>query len=165
MTRPARSSRAALATAMAGTVVVAAYAALAAVQMLVLNPLAAVPGRTLSQIHAEMAAAGESPGTAGVLVVLGVGVALAVAGVVVVRRGAAATATVAIGYLVLLALGAPAYFLASFGPGVSLADTYFISGGDHAPWAKPLYAVSLVALVAIAFLTVGRLARRTAPTT
>ena len=35
-----------------GTLAVVAYAALAAVQILVLNPLAAVPGRTLPQIEA-----------------------------------------------------------------------------------------------------------------
>lgn len=67
-----------------GTLAVVAYAALAAVQILVLNPLAAVPGRT----------------------------------------------------------------------GMALADSFGISGGDHAPWALPLYIASALALVALVTLAV-----------
>ena len=48
--------------ALVGTLAVLAYAALAGLQILVLNPLAAVPGRTLPQIEAEMARWGESLG-------------------------------------------------------------------------------------------------------
>ena len=49
--------------------------------------------------------------------------------------------------LALLVLGAPAYVVASFPAGMSLADTYGISGGDHSPWASPLFATSLAALL------------------
>lgn len=42
-----------LVVAVIGTVVVVAYALLAAVQILVLNPLAAVPGAELSRIYAS----------------------------------------------------------------------------------------------------------------
>ena len=33
-------------------------------------------------------------------------------------------------------------------PGMALADSFGISGGDHAPWALPLYIASALALVA-----------------
>ena len=51
-------------------------------------------------------------------------------------------------FLVLLALGAPAYFWANFGPGMALADTFFVSGGDHSPWSAPLYVTSGLAVLA-----------------
>ena len=64
--------------------------------------------------------------------------------------------------LAVLALGlaslvaaSPAYFMASFGPGMALADTYGIGGGDHSPWAWPIYVVSVLAsagLVAVVVL-------------
>ena len=64
--------------------------------------------------------------------------------------------------LAVLALGlaslvaaSPAYFMASFGPGMALADTYGIGGGDHSPWAWPIYVVSALAsagLVAVVVL-------------
>ena len=64
--------------AIAGTGAVHLHAALAAVQILVLNPLAFAPGNTLGQIHADLAQAGEAIGTPLVLAILGLGPALAV---------------------------------------------------------------------------------------
>jgi hypothetical protein len=61
----------------------------------------------------------------------------------------------------MIVLGTPAYFFASFGPGMSLADTYPISGGDHSPWARPLYAASALALLALVGVVVGGLRRPT----
>lgn len=136
------------AIALVGTTLVVLYAAFAALQILVLNPLAAVPGRSLAEIQADMAAAGEPTGAVPAFIVLGIGVALALAFLVVVFwRGEARPGAALLGYALLLACGAPAYFFASFGAGMSLADTYGISGGDHAPWAKVLYVVSAAALV------------------
>jgi hypothetical protein len=37
---------------------------------------------------------------------------------------------------------------------MSLADTYFISGGDHTPWGAVLYLVSGIAGIALVLLTV-----------
>lgn len=66
----------------------------------------------------------------------------------------------ALAYLVLLVLGAPAYVVASFPAGMSLADTYAISGGDHSPWASPLFAISLAALLLGIALVAMLLTRR-----
>lgn len=134
--------------AIVGTVVVVAYALVAAVQILVLNPLAAVPGVELSQIYADVAAAGESMDAPLVLAGLAVGPAVAIALLVRTwRRPDGEARIVVVQYLALVALGAFGYFWASFGPGMALADTYGISGGDHSPWAAPLQAASGVAFV------------------
>ncbi|HWM16403.1 MAG TPA: hypothetical protein VNP97_07450 [Microbacterium sp.] len=153
---PNRSSehRTAVVLAAVGTVLVSAYAGLAALQILVLNPLAAAPGRELDQIHADMAAVGETlnaPMTAGVLGI-GIGLAIVLFVLIAVRRDATPLAAV-FSYLVLLAFGAPAYFVASFGAGMGLADTYMISGADYSPWARPLYLISFLGLLAA--LTIG----------
>ncbi|SFS17085.1 hypothetical protein SAMN04487846_3445 [Microbacterium sp. cf046] len=145
----------------AGTVLVTAYAALAALQILVLNPLAAAPGIDLNQIHADMAAVGESlnaPVAVGVLG-LGIGLAILLFVLIAVRRDVTRTAAM-FGYLVLLAFGAPAYFIASFGAGMGLADTYMIGGADYSPWALPLYLTSLLALLAALTLGAVDLTRR-----
>lgn len=143
--------RAVLVIAVAGTVAVVTYAVVAALQILVLNPRAGAPGLSLEQIHADMAAMNEAPGTVGVLIFLGLGVVLALGLLVLLATRADATPrAAAYAYLLMLALGAPVYFVASFGPGMALADTYFISGGDHTPWGAVLYCVSLAALVGVA---------------
>ena len=150
--------------AVIGTVVVVAYALLAAVQILVLNPLAAVPGAELSQIYADVSAAGESMGAPLVLAGLAVGPVVAVGLLLRTRRRPDGEARiVAVQYLALVALGAFGYFWASFGPGMALADTYGISGGDHSPWATPLQAVSGVAFVVFLMQAPGAvsMARRT----
>lgn len=149
--------------ALVGTLAVLAYAALAGLQILVLNPLAAVPGRTLPQIEAEMARWGESLGAPWVGGVLITAVVVAVGMLVGAWREPDPDARGwALGYLALLVAGAPAYWLLSFGPGMALADSFGISGGDHAPWALPLYAVSALALVALVTLAVWP-RRRSAP--
>ena len=133
-----------------GTAAVAAYAAWAAVQILVLNPLAAMPGRSLAEIHADMDAAGQGVSIASTIGLLAVGVVLAIAALAVVigRPGIPARAVAAV-YLALLIAGALGYWFAAFSWGMSLADTYGISGGDHSPWARPLYAVSVAALAGL----------------
>lgn len=141
-----------------GVAAVAAYAVWAALQILVWNPLAAAPGATLPQIHADMATWNESPGVASTIAILSVGPALALLTLVLLARSASATPRVATAaFLGILAGGAPAYFVASFGPGMSLADTYGISGADHSPAAIPLYLASLTALIAMPLvLVLGR---------
>lgn len=152
-----------------GTVAVTAYAALAALQILVLNPIAAAPaGGDLAQIQRDLTAANESLGAPLVLTVLGIGVVLAIALLVLLARLRDATPmAAALAYLLLLILGTPAYFMASFGAGMALAYTYMISGGDHSPWAWLLYWTSALALLSAGLLgavSLARLQRRKATT-
>lgn len=150
------SRRAAVLTAVIATVVVFAYAAVAVTQILVLNPLAAVPGSTLDQIHAGLAAAGESLGTPMVILFMSIGPIGALALLILTLRGPAVPPRiVAVSYLMLLAIGAGAYWIASFGAGMALADTFSINGGDYSPWAWPLYVVSLLAAAALVAIAVG----------
>lgn len=144
-----RTRRQTLWISIAGVLAVTAYAALAAVQILVLNPLAAAPGLTLDEIGAEMASVGEGLGQGAMFFVLGIGVVLAVVLAVVSVGGNARPLVPTIGFLVLLMLGAIGYFAASFGAGMGLADTFGISGADYSPWALPLYAVSVLSGVAL----------------
>lgn len=138
------------AVALIGTGAVVAYALLAAVQILVWNPQAAVPGVGLDQIYADVAATGESMAAGMVIAFLAVGPLLAIALLVGAwRRPEGRARVVGVPFLVLLALGAPAYFWANFGPGMALADTFFVSGGDHSAWSAPLYVTSGLAVLAL----------------
>ena len=146
--------RLAVVIAAIGTILVTAYAGLAALQILVLNPLAAAPGKELHQIRAVMAAVGESLSAPMAVGVLSIGVGLAVVTFVLIAVLREATPlAAAVAFLVLLMFGAPAYFMASFGAGMGLADTYGISGADYSLWARPLYLVSFVSLLGA--LTIG----------
>lgn len=155
--RGSTGARARLVVALVGTVLVLAYAILAVVQILVLNPVAAAPGRTLAEIHRDVETADQSlmPGFAVGIPLLGVVLALLL-GVLGVRRRVP-TSTSALGYLTLLAAGTPAYFMASFGAGMSLADTYGISGGDHSRWSWVLYGTSAAAMVLVGLVGIGTL--------
>lgn len=150
-----------MAVAVAGTVLVTAYAVFAAVHILVLNPLLAAPGRDLAAIQRDLDAAGESLQPFATVAILGTGVALAIFVLVMLARRPDATPTTAlVAYLVLLTFGTPAYFVASFGAGMALADTYAISGADHSPWAGPLYAVSGLAFLGVVVIVVAQMMRR-----
>lgn len=147
-----------------GVLAVTLYAALAAVQILVLNPLAAAPGLTLDDIRADLHGANESLGAEVVFFVLGIGVALAVAVAITVIVRSAPPRLAAMLFLSILTTGVIAYFIASFTAGMGLADTYGIGGGDHSPWSRLLYVTSLASLVAVVTLAVqsargGRLSR------
>lgn len=145
---PLKSGRQPGLIALIGTLVVLAYATLASLQIAVLNPLAAAPGRDLAHIQRDMATAGESMGIW--WVVMAVGPLIAIALLFVALKGSGLHPRgVSAAYLGLLALGAPAYLVASFGPGMALADTYAITGADHSPWAVPLYVVSALSLAAL----------------
>ena len=133
--------------AVIGLIAVTAYAALAALQILVLNPLAAVPGASLGGIYAEMDAVGETMPVTMPLLMLGVGVAAAVVVAVLSIRSRLEPAHSALLFLLLLIFGTPGYFVASFGPGMSIADAFGLGGADHSRWSLLLYAVSLAAAV------------------
>lgn len=144
-----------------GTAVTVGYACLAVLQILVLNPLAAVPGAGLDQIWAGLATAGESLGAPRVLVIMGVGPLVALALLLFAATSAeTAPPTVATAYLTLVVFGSPAYFVASFGAGMALADTFGINGGDYSPWARPLHATSGIAILGLVALGVWHLLRR-----
>jgi hypothetical protein len=159
-------SRPAVTIAIVGFVIVAAYAALGALQILVLNPMAAAPDLTLAEIQAAVAEAGESLPPFPVIVFVSLGILLAA---LVMLYAIAAPVprpgVVAVMVLVIVALGAPAYFAASFPAGMALADTFMISGGDHSRWSALLFLTSATALVcAIALAIVLALrARHAAP--
>lgn len=70
-----------------GFVAIVAYAAVAAVQILVWNPLAAVPGSTLPEITAHLSAQGEEFGAEGVVGMLLVGPLLGVVPLVLAVLG------------------------------------------------------------------------------
>lgn len=136
--------------AVLGVLCVVSYAAFAAVQALILNPLAGAPGRSLSQIVADVHANHDSLGTWMTLAVLGAGIALALMMLVVTWLSSAPRPCVVTAwYLGMIALGSPAYIMASFGPMVSIADTYGIRGADASPWGIVLHLVSALALVTL----------------
>lgn len=133
---------------------VAAFSALGTLQILVLNPLAAAQGLTLPEIHAALAAANEPASPLPVIVFVTIGLALA--GSVfayAIAAQDASPALVTILALLILAFGAPAYFAASFPMGMSLADTFGISGGDHSGWSIVLYLASTMAFVCAILVT------------
>lgn len=140
--------------ALGGVFAVAVYAAFAALQIIVWNPLAALPGKTLEEIRFEAASVGEPLGGMGVLLFLGLGVLLAVAVAILVVLTRTRPAVAALLFLGLLVFGTPAYFVASFGPGMSLADAFGISGADYSPWSLVLYGISALSMVAAVVLAV-----------
>ena len=77
------------------------------------------------------------------------------------RNRATTPVAAALGYLTMLALGAPALFIASFPAGMAVADTFLVSGGgDHSGWSTALYLFSTVALTAAAALPIADALRR-----
>jgi len=140
-----------------GLTAIAAYAATAALQILVWNPLAAVPGASLEEIHLGLARANESIPAATVVTCALIGTALGVTVVLAAAtRRISKLRTVVLLDLLILGLGAPSYFWVSFPAGMALADAFAISGGDYAPWGGLLYLVSAAALttaLAVAVMT------------
>ncbi|WP_241989088.1 hypothetical protein [Cryobacterium serini] len=150
-----RPPRRAVRAAAVGFAVVMVYTIAGALQILVWNPLAAVPGATLGQIRADMARADESLSANGVVTWAGIGLLLAgVILLVATMRRTSRVGPVVAAYLVLLVFAAPGHFFVSFGPGMSLADTFMISGADHSPWGMALYLVSAASLLALIVLII-----------
>ena len=119
------------------------------------NPLAAVPGTTLGQIRADMARANESLSADCVLTWGAIGILLAVVVLLVaIVRQTSQVGPVVATDLALLVFAAPGHLVVAFEPGMSIADTFMVSGGDHAPWGVALYLVSAAALVALIVLII-----------
>ncbi|RAX51291.1 hypothetical protein DQ353_00735 [Arthrobacter sp. AQ5-05] len=101
-----------------------------------------------------MSGAGEYPGTPLVVawaltgILLGAGVLLAA-----LRRKVSAAGATTLS-LLFIALGAPSLMVASFPSGIGLADTFGLSGGDHAPWGSVLYLASAAALLLLVLFRV-----------
>ncbi len=140
-----------------GLLAITAYALCAALQILVWNPLSAVPGATLNEIHEGLARRNESISLAAVVTWSSIGSVLgALVVLLTARRVISRMRTVAILQLLILVLGAPMYFFASFSPGMALADAFFISGGDYSPWGRLLYLVSGTALTGMLIVMIFR---------
>ena len=148
--------------AVGGVLLVAAYAALMAVESLVLDPLAAVPGATLGEIHARLASAGEDAGVeiAWVIGTASVGVVLAVAAAIIGLWKRFSLSTMAMIFLAVVAAGAVPAFLDGFRLGMDIADTYGVGGGAHTIWAGVLYLTSLAAAAGIVGVGIYKLRRR-----
>ncbi|MCO1338257.1 hypothetical protein BJH93_05010 [Kocuria polaris] len=81
-----------------------------------------------------------------------IGIVLAAAVLIAALRRRISTGTALVLSLLLLLLAAPAHWFVSFAPGMMLADTFLIDGGDYAPWGMWLYGVSAAAGVALSVL-------------
>jgi hypothetical protein len=116
------------------------------------NPLARVPGLTLDEIYAAMAAAGE--GTGAVMIVAWAALwsiaALALPLLCAIPRLIHVLPRRRILVLGLLTLGGTITFqwFAGFAMGMGLADTFYTSGGDAAVSGPLLTIVGMLALVA-----------------
>ena len=110
---------------------------------------------SLGEVYEAVAATGDSIGVAGVLVFLAIGPLIAGAVALTARRADATARGIALAMCGIVMFGAPAYFMASFGPGMALADALMISGADHSRWSLVLYAASVAAVVTAIALAVG----------
>jgi len=158
-----RRARARLVVAVVGTLVVTAYAVLLAVDALVLDPLGAVPGRSLPAIYDELDrqgfAVGADVGTVVGIAVVGVLLAAVLGQTLLVTRAPAHVIAAAL--LAVVAGGGPMAFGSGFALGMDVADGFGTDGGDHTIWAGVLYVTSLVALVALpVVLVVGQVRLR-----
>lgn len=145
--------------AAAGLTVVTVYAIIALVQILVWNPEAAVPDLTAAEVRREVGAANQGPPNGFVVAVIAVGPALGLVFLLMFALTDTDVWSVVSAYLALLLLGIAGYFVASFGPGMGLADTYGISGGDHAYGGAALGVVSLLAMLGLLAIFVGGVIR------
>ncbi|QYF73512.1 hypothetical protein [Cryobacterium sp. PAMC25264] len=146
----AHRSRQSTVIGLIGLVTVTTYAVAGTMQILVWNPLAAVPGASLDDIHRRLGSTGGSLGQPVVLAWAAIGVVLAGIVLALARRLPATPPTAILAAVLwLVGLGAPSHWAVAFGAGLSLADGYGISGATYAPWAGVLYLVSTAALVGL----------------
>ena len=140
-----------LVIAIVGVAVVALYATVMAVQALVLDPLAAMPGLTLDQIHAGVRETGGRVGwnIAIVIITATFGVGLAVIAAVFGLWKRLSPLVEASIFLGIVTAGAVVNFYSGFALRMDVADAYGISGRDYTVWPGVLYIISLVALIAL----------------
>lgn len=143
-------------TGVIGFTIIAAYSIAGALQILVWNPLAAVPGATLEAINAQIRQANESLGAPLVIAWAVIGTVLAAGvlfGSLAQRLSTERAGTLS---LLIIVLGAPSYWFASFPAGMGIADTFATSGGDHSPWGMVLCLASALALAVLVFYLLRR---------
>lgn len=147
--------------AVIGVLVAGVYAAIMALQALVLDPLAAVPGQTLAEIHAHLIQSGMNVrgDIVSVTVAAALGVVLALSAAVLGVWRRLPILVMAVIFLAILVMGAVATFASGFALGMDVADAYGVSGGAHTIWAGVLYLTSLSALLAILAIGVTAIGR------
>ncbi|GAB3305015.1 hypothetical protein GCM10027427_33680 [Pseudoclavibacter terrae] len=151
--KPSRSA-AAIVVGCVGFLLVTGYAVFGMLQVLVLDPLAAVPDMTLEEIYLHAARSNETIHVWVVAMLLGPGLLLGLGSLVLsCRRGATwvQSAAVAAG---LLFLGGFPFFWAWFGVGMNVADAFGTSGGDHTGWGAVMWATSGCAALVLLLLAV-----------
>lgn len=147
-----RPVRRGLVVALGCSVLIVTVLVVGALDILVWNPLARLPGHTLAEIRAAMTAAGEYPGAAPVVswcVLWGV---VAVGFPPLVARSRALWAqrlrtVVAVGAL-LVAGAVIGHWFAGFGMGMGMADTFAVSGANASPTGPLVGSIGQLALVA-----------------
>ena len=142
-----------------GPLLVALYAGVMVVSLGWLEPRAAVPGVTRTEMARGLEHFGSDlTALTWSLVVVGlVGVGLSVAASTVGRRARLPLSTIAALHLGLLILGAPVSFFAAFPLGMDVADAFGVSGELRTPWHVVLLwasGISLLALLALLFSTI-----------
>lgn len=131
-----------------GVLIISTYALIGALQIIVWNPMAAVPGMSLQEIKTAMSAVNEPLVEAPVYAWALAGPVLALTiGIFSIVRFPDLPWTITRYFLLILMLGMPTYYFVSFSPGMSLADAFSTTGGDHSPWSRILYGMSLLALI------------------
>lgn len=156
---PVRVERRRLLSGLIGTAILLVIVALGTADLLVWNPLAMVPGRSLADIYT-----GIGPGLTGDLVyIVGWAVVwgvLAWTPIVLTRPRASVAANLVGAHTItvatLLLAGATIFFKfwAGFGIGMDIADGFGVSGGDASITAGLLDLLGTLALVGAVLLTV-----------
>ena len=143
----------------AGCAAVCAYAVVGYFHILVWNPQAAVPGTSLNGIHRQLADNGASLSEPLVIAWAAFGCLAAGVVLVVSLLGRLPSVRVAANWhLGLLALAAPALYIASFSANTALANTFAVRGAS--PWGMVLYGVSAAAGLALLVVPVRNALRR-----
>lgn len=127
----------------------------ATLHILVWNPMAKMPGMPLSEIYAAMDEAEQPTGVAFVAVWAGLFIAASIAFPICcsLTRFAGHRSTrriIVTGAMLIAAVGVTQWF-AGFSIGMSLADTFFVSGGDSAATGVALSVVTTLAAVFAVF--------------
>ncbi|MCC3298987.1 hypothetical protein [Arthrobacter caoxuetaonis] len=131
-----------------GVLIISAYALIGALQITVWNPMAAVPGMSLQEIKTAMSSVNEPLVETPVYAWALAGPVLALTvGTFSIVKFPDLPWTITRYFLILIMLGTPTYYFVSFSPGMSLADAFSTTGGDHSPWSRILYGMSILALI------------------
>lgn len=139
----------------AGAGLVLAVLAIGVLHNLVWNPLAKLPGMSLDQIYAGMAAAEQPNGVFEISVWVALFVALAIGFAICCVRGrpnwARSTRGIVAAGAMLIAATAASQGFPGFMAELGLADTFYVAGGHSAISGAVLDAVALLAVIVAVF--------------